>query len=197
MAQQSPSSDGLGRGRTVVIAAARDCFARFGVDKTTLDDVAKSAGMARSAIYRYFDGRQALIEAVLHERVTEIIAELRETLAHIETFPELLLEACFATIHAAGEDVEFRNLIGTHSGMALHEFLARPRGPYCYMLELIGDDLTRARKDGLVREHLNNEEIADWLGGVMMSIILRKDLDEDGERRILREFLLPSVLNRP
>jgi AcrR family transcriptional regulator len=36
-------------------------LARYGVAKTTLEDVAKEAGCARATVYRYFGGKQQLL----------------------------------------------------------------------------------------------------------------------------------------
>ena len=44
------------------------CVARYGVSKTTLDDVAKEAGCARATIYRYFPSRDDLVAACLTDR---------------------------------------------------------------------------------------------------------------------------------
>jgi AcrR family transcriptional regulator len=51
-----------------IIAATLVSLARYGVAKTTLEDVAKEAGCARATVYRYFGGKQQLISTViLHE----------------------------------------------------------------------------------------------------------------------------------
>ena len=49
------------------------CIARFGLTKTTLDDVAREAECSRATLYRYFDGKHALVRrtvAVELERMT-------------------------------------------------------------------------------------------------------------------------------
>src|SRR5437763_4349535 len=48
-----------------VIDAARRCLARWGIGKTTLDDVAREASCSRATIYRLFPGgKDALLQAV-------------------------------------------------------------------------------------------------------------------------------------
>ena len=54
--------------RDRIIAATLVSLARYGVAKTTLEDVAKEAGCARATVYRYFGGKQQLLHAVIvHE----------------------------------------------------------------------------------------------------------------------------------
>jgi hypothetical protein len=48
--------------------AAVRCFAREGVDRTTMLDVAREAGVCTEALYRYFDCKEALIRAIAGER---------------------------------------------------------------------------------------------------------------------------------
>lgn len=47
-----------------VLAAMKTCFERWGIAKTTLDDIAEESGISRATIYRmYPGGRRALVEA--------------------------------------------------------------------------------------------------------------------------------------
>lgn len=50
--------------RERILDAAIACFTQFGNDKTTLNDVARVAGLSRQTIYRYFPDRAALLEEV-------------------------------------------------------------------------------------------------------------------------------------
>ena len=51
-----------------VLDATLTCIARVGVAKTTLDDVAREAGCSRATVYRYFPGKQPLLDAVVDAR---------------------------------------------------------------------------------------------------------------------------------
>lgn len=67
-----PGDDTEGR----ILAAVLGCLARYGLGKTTLDDVAREAGCARATVYRYFPGKRALIAAAVGRegaRVTHVI----------------------------------------------------------------------------------------------------------------------------
>lgn len=51
------------RRREILIAAHR-CFARDGFQGTTMQDVADEVDLSVGALYRYFDGKEALVEAL-------------------------------------------------------------------------------------------------------------------------------------
>src|SRR4051795_5041330 len=57
------SSDRVATQEQRVIDAALRCIARWGIGKTTLDDVAREASCSRATIYRLFPGgKDALLE---------------------------------------------------------------------------------------------------------------------------------------
>src|SRR5689334_7440337 len=65
--------------RTVEIRdAAMRVFARKGISSTTMQDIASEAGISAGAIYRYFDGKDALVRAVFDECREENQARFEE-----------------------------------------------------------------------------------------------------------------------
>jgi len=73
-------------------------FLRFGFERSSMADIAKGAGVSRTALYHYFPGKddvlQALIEA-LHTRTHEIASEALEHSPDLATALRGLLEAKF------------------------------------------------------------------------------------------------------
>lgn len=57
--------------------AVMRCVARYGVSKTTIDDVAKEAGISRATIYRYFPNKARLLEAAVAAEVAGVAADLK------------------------------------------------------------------------------------------------------------------------
>src|SRR5918912_847291 len=52
-----------------ILQAGAECLARFGNDKTSVQDVADMAKVSRATVYRYFPDRAALFQSVtMHER---------------------------------------------------------------------------------------------------------------------------------
>jgi AcrR family transcriptional regulator len=56
------------RRRRQILDAAMACFDRHGLHATTTDDIVAEAGLSAGAIYRYFDSKDAIIEAIATER---------------------------------------------------------------------------------------------------------------------------------
>jgi AcrR family transcriptional regulator len=63
--------------RERLLEVAKDAFARSGAH-TSLDDIAKQAGVGPGTLYRHFPTRDALIEAVYRTEVERMAASQRE-----------------------------------------------------------------------------------------------------------------------
>jgi AcrR family transcriptional regulator len=71
-AQRKPRTDAL-RNRERILEAAKGAFTRYGA-ATSLDDIAKQAGVGAGTLYRHFPTRDALIEAVYRSEVEKLAA---------------------------------------------------------------------------------------------------------------------------
>lgn len=53
--------------REHILEAAEQLFARFGIKKTTMDDIAKKAHMGKSSLYYYFKSKEEVFEGVIRK----------------------------------------------------------------------------------------------------------------------------------
>lgn len=67
-----------------ILQAAAAVIIRQGYDKTTMSDIADEAGVSRGTVYLYFDGKEALFEALIY---SEVIQYAQTWLEHIEANP--------------------------------------------------------------------------------------------------------------
>ena len=75
-AQRKPRMDAQ-RNRERILEVAKDAFARSGAG-TSLDDIAKQAGVGAGTLYRHFPTRDALLEAVYRTEVEKLAAAERK-----------------------------------------------------------------------------------------------------------------------
>ena len=64
--------------RNSIVEAARTVFAAKGFDGTAISDIAKEAGTSDGLIYRYFNGKRELLEAVLNDFYGELLEDVQE-----------------------------------------------------------------------------------------------------------------------
>ncbi|MCA1843216.1 MAG: TetR/AcrR family transcriptional regulator; helix-turn-helix transcriptional regulator [Actinobacteria bacterium] len=183
--------------RGSVLRAARECFARSGVDRTTMAEVAKAAGISRQTLYNTIAGRDELIEAVVVLRIEEIADQLDEA-AGQPTVVEAVVETSVAAVDWARNDPELANLVATATSLRLFEIIA---GPYPAVHEAVARVFRplfdRARRHDELRGDVSDDELVEWIRTVYLSLILRSDLDAGAIRHAVRTFLLPSMTYRP
>jgi AcrR family transcriptional regulator len=71
--------------REQIIRAADEHFRRYGYNKTTVADLAKAIGVSSAYVYRFFESKQAIGEAVCAMTLARIGNELLEIAGHQET----------------------------------------------------------------------------------------------------------------
>jgi AcrR family transcriptional regulator len=68
------------RNRARVLAAASEVFGRHGASAST-EEVAALAGVGIATVFRHFPTKQALLEAVLQDKLDRMVGEAREIIA--------------------------------------------------------------------------------------------------------------------
>src|SRR5919112_381046 len=71
--------------RDQIVAAATEHFSRYGYEKTTVSDLAKAIGFSKAYVYKFFDSKQAIGEAICAKTLTAIIAAVDEAVAGATT----------------------------------------------------------------------------------------------------------------
>ncbi|GAC1388595.1 MAG: helix-turn-helix domain-containing protein [Ktedonobacteraceae bacterium] len=75
-----PSQNHEARGERILEAAA-ELIARWGYKKTTIDDIAKQAGVAKGTIYLHWKTREELFKAVLVHEELKLMEDMKQRIA--------------------------------------------------------------------------------------------------------------------
>ena len=182
-----------------VIDAALRCIARWGVAKTSLDDVAREAGISRATVYRLFPGgKDGLMEAVARAEAQRFFAGVAAAMAAADTLEDVLV----AGMAEAGRRVlghpalaflmehEPETVLPHLAFAKLDEVLdaaARVAAPYLEPLLPTADDAARA---------------AEWAARIVLSYACTPGeshvdiADAESVRRLVRSFVLPGLVPR-
>lgn len=74
--------------REQIMAAAEEHFRRYGFEKTTVSDLAKAIGFSKAYIYKFFDSKQAIGEAICSQTLRGFVAAVEEAVAGAPTSTE-------------------------------------------------------------------------------------------------------------
>jgi AcrR family transcriptional regulator len=92
--------------RDQIVKAARECFAHYGYAKTTVADLAREIGFSKAYIYRFFESKQAIGEAICGDCLDALFNQVRDTVDQGHDATDKLRR--FAkTVTAAGVELFF------------------------------------------------------------------------------------------
>lgn len=189
-----PTGDSDSEVRKKIIAAARECFSKYGPRRTTMEDIAACAGIARPALYRYVSSRDEIIEAVIIERVEELGEGFRPIFEEATSFAEAFVEITLASVNSARLDPELQALFETTTGTRIVQVMAGPQpGFHEFVKGFFKPAFDAARASGELRTDVTDDAMVEWIRGVYMMMILREDLDGEREREMATSFLLRSL----
>jgi AcrR family transcriptional regulator len=96
-----------------ILAAALEEFLAYGLRRTNVDVVAKRAGVSRATLYRRFDGKDALVQAVLVRECRRFFTGIVEATGHLSTVEERLVEGFVVGVRYAREDRLMNRLLAS------------------------------------------------------------------------------------
>jgi AcrR family transcriptional regulator len=185
------------------MAATLRCVARWGVAKTTVDDVAREAGCARATLYRLFPGgRDALFDAVVAGEADRFFRRVAERAA-AESGLEDVLVAMITEASGLLSGHGALQFLLVHEPEAILPSLAFHRldGVLARVAALTGPLLApwlSAPDDGSAVEEAA-ARAAEWVARIVISYLTSPapdvDLtDEESVHRLVRLFILPGLL---
>lgn len=181
--------------RTRILEASVICLGRYGIAKTTVDDAAREAGVARATVYRHFpDGKDQLIAETITWAVAQFFTALAVAVADAPDFPTLVEQAFLHAHRAVDEHVVLQKVLETEPERLLPQLTQSA--------PLVQAALSAYLAERLAKEPLlpgvDPDQAADWLARMGLSFTISEgswDLRDPVEvRRLVREELLVPIL---
>jgi AcrR family transcriptional regulator len=77
-----------------IIDTARELFKKSGFKKTTMGDIARNMGKAKSSLYYYYPSKEDIFEAVIYAEMDELLEQIHQAIAKATTSKEKLIAYC-------------------------------------------------------------------------------------------------------
>jgi AcrR family transcriptional regulator len=183
--------------RRRLIEAAERCFERHGIRKTTMDDVAREAGISRPSLYRYFSDREELLLTVTAERSRALVKKAHRFLARQPSFAEAIVNGLFYLADHGRRDVITRHLIDPGDS-TFSDRMAATHTNEILTSEFWSDYLTAAQASGAMRPDLDLDDVHLWLGnlGLLLMTWLERAPDQKARhRRIIETLVVPALVH--
>ncbi|HXY46247.1 MAG TPA: TetR/AcrR family transcriptional regulator [Acidimicrobiales bacterium] len=181
--------------RARLLEATYECIARDGLGATSLEDAARSAGVSRATLYRYFPGgREELLAAVITWETLRFFLRLADAVAEAPDLETLLVDGITFAHRSIAEHEVLQRVLGTEPELLTPQLTVdAPRILHLLQVFFIG----RLGDHGL-REGLSPRDAADYVARMTLSFISspgRWDLsDTEQVRALVRSEILAGVL---
>ncbi len=178
--------------RELIIESGFACFRKYGLDKTTVVDIAKEANVSRSTVYEYFRDKASIVEACAEGASQKFYREMAKAMGAGDTLEDKLTRAAVFVTRARRFlepeiyfDADEVSLMLTKNAALLlrecSEFLA----PY----------LAAAKLTGEVRKDLDVVGAGEWFARMLFSLFSTPsstlDMDDD---EIVADFVRSHVV---
>ncbi|MBX7431936.1 TetR/AcrR family transcriptional regulator [Mycobacterium sp. Y57] len=182
--------------RQALVDAAGRLFAERGLD-VTMAEVARSAGVTRTVLYRHFSGRDELVVAVAAEVMDRYVGQVVQELIPTDDVCGLITESLVFVTTVVSRD-PLLTLLSSGAEHGVASMLAnsdalrvKVSGLYEQLFELFRDRL---------RPGLDPVDVGRYVLSVALSLLM--DVvpgadDPDTVRRFVRTFVLPGIVAAP
>ena len=170
-----------------ILDAASALFAGRGVEAVAMFDIAKAAGCSRATLYRYFPSREALHTAYVHRHAREVNRRIAAEIAAITDPRDRLLAALTGALRLVRDNPALAawftdTAMGAQAAEGSEVVQAMTAG---FLLSVEAADVAAAQRQ------------ARWLVRVLTSLLTVPGRDDDEERAMLAEFVVPRIAASP
>jgi len=193
--ERTTGSAGLGRrawapAEVAVLDAVKRCCERWGIDKVTIDDVARESGVSRATMYRTFPGgRDVIFEAHRVYELDKFFTRLLHQIEGASSLEDLLVRTVTCATRELRGDDHLALMLASEPGAVLGELTVEGlpriiRVATAYLIPFADEFLPRPQSRALI----------DIVARLVISYFLAPSPVVDfGDEQSARQFLRPFL----
>lgn len=143
----SISNDGSSTIGDRILAAAAECVLAFGVDRVTLAEIARRAGVSRPTVYRRWPDTRSVLAALLTSRVIGVL----DAVPSRQVGREPLVERVVTVAERLRRDDVVMSVLRSAPDLAMIYIAERLGTSQQVLLDAVAADIKLAQEDGSVR----------------------------------------------
>jgi AcrR family transcriptional regulator len=181
-----------------ILDAALEQFQLAGIRRSSVEDIARRAGVSRITVYRRFERKELLIAAMARREAQRVVSAVDAQTARIAGFADRVAEGFVVMLRVVREHPLVRQLLAVEPEETLRYLTTEGAGVIAVAREYVAALIRRAQRDGQAPPY-DPEPVAEILARLAHSLLLTPEGvipvgDEAAERRFAREQLVPILL---
>ena len=178
--------------RSRVCTAALACLKRQGIEKTTMSDIAKQAGIARPTLYKYFKNIEEVLSTAIDSQAYNFAESVVRHAQQFATIEERIAETIIYVVEELPKDPNLSIIINDDRAKALRDRAFSDEATLVFS-EMTAVPLIEIRPD--LRDQ--GVEISEIMSRFAISMILfpgKYASDYEGLRGLIKRRILPGLI---
>jgi AcrR family transcriptional regulator len=181
-----------------VLDAAFELFGHIGIPRTTMEDVARRAGISRITVYRRFANKGALVDHVVRREIRRYFDQFLVDIERAETAADRVVVGFASSLRAIRQNPLIRGLMAADPNALVPTAIGDNGRTFATVRAFVAGQLRREQEAGNVSAAANPDVVAELMVRVCASFLVIPsqivDLDDDEQLGDLaRRFLVPML----
>ncbi len=181
-----------------VLDAAYEQFCRMGIRRSTMEDVARRAGVSRITVYRRFATKDALVEHVVRREFRRYFDQFLTDIERAETVADRVVLGFVSSLRAIRNNPLIGGLLAAEPDLLVPSMVNDGGRTLATVRQFVAGQLRREQRAGTVSGEVDTDLVAELMVRVSASFLAIPshvvDLDDDEQlAAVARRFLVPMV----
>ncbi|ACZ87935.1 TetR/AcrR family transcriptional regulator [Streptosporangium roseum] len=184
--------------RARILDAAYEQFCRMGIRRSTMEDVARRAGVSRITVYRRFASKDALVEHVVRREFRRYFDRFLIDIEQARTAADRVVLGFVSSLRAIRRNPLIGGLIAAEPDLLVPSMINDGGRTLATVRQFVAGQLRREQRAGNVSSDLDTDLVAELMVRISASFLAIPsrviDLDDDGQLAgVARRFLVPML----
>jgi len=183
---------------TKILDAAAEMFRHIGIQRTTMDDVARRSGVSRITVYRRFATKSALVDHVVRRDIRCYFDRFLVDIEGAKTVADRVVVGFVSSLRAIRHNPLIRGLMAADPNALIPTTIGDNGRTFATVQVFVAGQLRREQEAGNVSRAVDVDLVAELIVRVCASFLVIPsrvvDLDDDEQLAdVARRFLVPML----
>ncbi|TDC57121.1 TetR/AcrR family transcriptional regulator [Actinomadura sp. KC345] len=190
--------DEMDETRARILDAAYEQFSRMGLQRSTMEDVARRAGISRITVYRRFATKDAVIEHVVRREFRRYFDRFLVEIKQAETAADRVVLGFVSSLRAIRRNPLIGGLMETEPDLVVPSMIGDGGRTLATVGRFVAGQLRQEQRAGNVSDDLDTDFVAEMMVRISASFLAIPshliDLDDDEQlAAVAQRFLVPML----